>query len=61
MQKLGANPGRSGHRMSLAAGRIVMRCREELADLLAVDAPEEIIFCFNCTDRAEPGAAGLAT
>ena len=59
MQKLGANPGRSGHRMSLAAGRIVMRCREELADLLAVDAPEEIIFCFNCTDALNLALRGL--
>ena len=59
MQKLGANPGRSGHRMSLAAGRIVMRCREELADLLAVDAPEEIVFCFNCTDALNLALRGL--
>ena len=36
MAKLGANPGRSGHRMSLAAGRVVMRCREALAELLRV-------------------------
>lgn len=50
MRRQGGNPGRSGHRMSLAAGRIVVNCREALARLLRVSAPERIIFCFNCTD-----------
>lgn len=49
-EKLGANPGRSGHRMSLAAGRIIWNCRETLADLLRVNSPERIVFCCNCTD-----------
>ncbi len=50
MERLCANPGRSGHRMSLAAGRIVVNCRETLAQFLNVEDPERIIFCFNCTD-----------
>jgi cysteine desulfurase family protein len=49
-EKLGANPGRSGHRMSLAAGRVIWNCRETLAGLLRVSAPERIVFCLNCTD-----------
>ena len=59
MAKLGANPGRSGHRMSLAAGRVVMRCREALAELLRVDDPERIVFCFNCTDALNLAIRGL--
>lgn len=59
MAKLGANPGRSGHSMSLAAGRIVMRCREALAALLHVDDPERIVFCFNCTDALNLAIRGL--
>ena len=27
LEKAGANPGRSGHRLALAAGRIVWGCR----------------------------------
>lgn len=59
MAKLGANPGRSGHSMSLAAGRVVMRCREALAALLHVDDPERIVFCFNCTDALNLAIRGL--
>ena len=58
-ERLAANPGRSGHRMSLAAGRIVMRCRRALADLLAVPAPERIVFCLNCTDALNLALRGL--
>jgi len=58
-EKLGANPGRSGHRMSLAAGRIIWNCREKLAELLKVNSPERIIFCFNCTDAVNLAIHGL--
>lgn len=58
-EKLGANPGRSGHRMSLAAGRIIANCREALADFLHVNAPERIIFCLNCTDAINLAIHGL--
>ncbi|MDR0396528.1 MAG: aminotransferase class V-fold PLP-dependent enzyme [Oscillospiraceae bacterium] len=50
MEKIGANPGRAGHRLSLAAGRIVWNCREELARMLDVPNPENIVFGSNCTD-----------
>ena len=33
LEKLGANPGRGGHRLAVCAGRVVQRCREELAEL----------------------------
>ena len=57
--KLAANPGRSGHRMSLAAGRVIVNCRETLAQLLQVDKPEQIVFCFNCTDAINMAIHGL--
>ena len=59
MARTGANPGRSGHRMSLAAGRIVMNCREAIADLLDVSSPERVIFCFNCTDALNLAIHGV--
>ena len=37
LQKLGGNPGRSGHALSLCGGRIIQHCRELLAE--AFDAP----------------------
>ncbi len=58
-EKLCANPGRSGHRMSLAAGRIVANCREALATLLNVPDPAQVIFCFNCTDALNMAIRGL--
>lgn len=50
MRFLSANPGRSGHRMSLAAARIVLDAREALASLLHVQNPDDIVFGANCTD-----------
>lgn len=50
MEKIGANPGRAGHRLSLAAGRVIWCCRELLAELMNVPNPEDIVFGFNCTD-----------
>ncbi|HIU33792.1 MAG TPA: aminotransferase class V-fold PLP-dependent enzyme [Candidatus Pullichristensenella excrementigallinarum] len=45
-----ANPGRSGHRRALEAGRRVLNCREEIAGLLGKENPFCIAFGFNCTD-----------
>jgi len=44
------SPDRAGHRMSLAAGRIVQGVRVKLARLFNVDDPRRLIHCFNCTD-----------
>ena len=46
----GANPGRSGHRLSLCAGRVVNACREEAALLLGMEQPERVIFTGSCTE-----------
>lgn len=45
-----ANPGRSGHRTAIEAGRIVLDCRERLAGLLGASDPMAVVHCFNCTD-----------
>ena len=50
MEKLGANPGRSGHRLALCAGRVVNACREALCDLLEAGEPEQVIFTQNATE-----------
>ncbi len=59
LDKIGANPGRAGHRLALAAGRVVYECREALADWLEVPDPSRIVFCGNCTDALNQAIHGL--
>lgn len=46
----GANPGRGGHKMSLAAGRIIYDTREVAAQLFNVNDPARIVFTGNATE-----------
>jgi cysteine desulfurase family protein len=46
----GANPGRSGHRLSLEAGRIVYGVREAIAELFGVPDPLRVVFGANVTE-----------
>ena len=45
----GGNPGRGGHRLSIATAEMVYDCRVELAELFGVSAPERIIFTAGAT------------
>lgn len=47
--RYGANPGRSGHRMSMDTASQIYRCREEAAGLFNVSDPTHVIFTQNCT------------
>jgi cysteine desulfurase/selenocysteine lyase len=47
---VGANPGRSGHRLSLEAGRIVYRAREVIAELFNSPDPLRVVFGANVTE-----------
>jgi cysteine desulfurase family protein len=49
MDEVGANPGRSGHRRSVEAGRLVYRTREALAALFGLADPLRIILTPNVT------------
>lgn len=50
LHDVGATPGRSGHARSLQAGRIVLRCRRLLAELLRYEGdPGRITFQLNAT------------
>jgi len=59
MTNVGANPGRSGHRLSIEAGRIVYQARENLAELFNCDDPMRVIFCSNATDALNLGIRGM--
>ena len=49
MEQAGGNPGRSGHRLSIAAGRMVYEAREAVADLFHVADPQRVILTANAT------------
>ncbi len=48
-QLYGANPGRSGHKMSLAAAEQVYACRQSAANFFGLSDPSGVIFTGNCT------------
>ena len=50
MKEVGANPGRSGHQLSLDASRIVQHTRESLATLFNSADPTRIVFTMNATE-----------
>lgn len=49
LKKFSANPGRSGHSLSLRAAKEIFECRKRLKELFKVNSEEEIIFTENCT------------
>ncbi len=49
-KNIGANPGRSGHRLSIEAARILFYVRESMASLINADEPDTIIFTRNATE-----------
>jgi cysteine desulfurase/selenocysteine lyase len=59
MEKVGANPGRSGHRLSVEAGRIVYSAREAVAELFNAPDPLRIVFGANVTEALNLALRGL--
>jgi cysteine desulfurase/selenocysteine lyase len=58
MKEVGANPGRSGHRLSVEAGRIVYETREALAELFNIEDPLRIVFGHNVTEALNLALCG---
>ena len=50
LQNVGGSPGRSGHRLSIEAARIIFDTREKLAQLFNVSDPLRIILTRNATE-----------
>jgi len=50
LNDVGANPGRSGHRLSAEAGRIVYAAREAVAELVNAADPLRVVFGANGTE-----------
>jgi cysteine desulfurase family protein len=58
-ERAGGNPGRSGHRLSIEAGRIVYETREALASFFGVNDPQRVIFTQNATHALNLTLQGL--
>ncbi len=59
LKNYGANPGRAGHNMSLAAAEEIYRCRSAVADFFRAPGPECVAFTLNCTHSINYVLKGL--
>ena len=59
LRETGGSPGRSGHSLSIDAGRIIFDAREALAGLLGIDDPLRIILTANATEALNIAVLGL--
>jgi cysteine desulfurase family protein len=59
MNEVGANPGRSGHNLSIAAARIIFEAREAVASLFGGEDPLRIVFTKNATESLNIVISGL--
>ncbi len=54
-----ANPGRSGHRMAVAAEQKIQEARERVARLLNAESPDRVILTLNATDALNIAIKGV--
>lgn len=54
-----ANPGRSGHSMSLAAAKTIYDARTTAAEFFGIGSPENVIFMQNCTMALNTAIKGI--
>ncbi len=59
MDEIGANPGRSGHSLSIEAARIIYEARETLSALFHVHDSSRIVFTLNATESINLALKGL--
>lgn len=49
LKNYGANPGRSGHSLSISTAEEIYRCRNDIAAMFNAPGPECVAFTQNCT------------
>jgi len=59
LSAVGANPGRSGHRLAVESGRIVYNAREAIARLFNAPDPLRAVFGHNVTEALNLALYGL--
>ena len=59
LTQIGANPGRSGHKLAIEAGQIVFKTRKSIAALFGVKNPMHVIFTSNATEALNTAIKGV--
>lgn len=59
MRNYGANPGRSGHKLALKAGRGIYNTRELVCKLFNIDNPMRVTFTRNATESLNLAIKGV--
>jgi len=59
IQEISLSPGRSAHRFSLAASRVIFEARELIADFFGCPNSSRVIFTSNVTEALNVGIFGL--
>ncbi len=59
LERAGGNPGRSGHRLSIAAARVIYDTREEIARFFGISDPLRVIFTSNSTHAINLALRGM--
>lgn len=59
LEQAGGNPGRSGHRLSIAAARVIFDAREETAQFFGISDPLRVIFTGNATHAINLALKGI--
>ena len=59
LREIGGSPGRSGHRLSIEAGRVILEAREAVARLFGADDPFRIVFTKNATEALNIALRGF--
>ncbi|MEW6185268.1 MAG: aminotransferase class V-fold PLP-dependent enzyme [Thermodesulfobacteriota bacterium] len=59
LRNIGANPGRSGHRLAVKADQVIARTRKTLARLFDIEDSRRIVFTANATEAINLGLKGL--
>lgn len=59
LKKYCANPGRSGHKISIKISDEVYSCREKISDMFNLGSPERVIFTSNTTHGLNLAIKGI--
>ncbi len=59
LEEFGANPGRSGHQMSMDTAEAIYECRREAASFFDAPSPEDVAFTTNCTHAINLALKGI--
>ena len=59
LRRIGGNPGRGSHRMSIEAGRVVFSARESVASLFNIADSSRVVFTKNATEAVNVVLKGL--